>query len=72
MSAYIRTPLEYKKVPLCNKGMVSAKAVRDHQLRINRRTAEAQSLIASVLMANNGLNPAQKEALRKAKDLLND
>lgn len=36
----------------------------------NRRKG-AKSLIDFVLMANN-INPAQREALKKAKELLND
>lgn len=35
------------------------------------RRKSAKSLIDFVLMANN-LNPAQREALNKAKELLND
>lgn len=69
MSHYKRTPLRFKKVSL-QKGVVPASKIKPHQKKIQSATKEAQSLIAQVLMTN--LNPAQKQALDKAKNLLND
>lgn len=59
---YDRVKVDYKKEPL----KISVKLKSE-----NKKHKEAQSLIAQVLMANSGLNPAQRESLRKAKDLLN-
>lgn len=71
MSTYVRTPLEFKKRRL-PVGMIETARVKEQYIAITKSTREAQSLIAQVLMANSKLNPAQKQALQKAKDLLND
>lgn len=69
--------LKYKRVPITFKGCSSIgtdkkvpQVVKDIITRQHKQKNEASSKIRFVLMANNGLNSAQIEALREAVTIL--
>ena len=75
MSLYVREPIEFKQYPTVVNivNVVEKEPVKSavKPVSIPPGIKEAISNIDFVLFSNNGLNPAQREALKKAKELLN-
>lgn len=66
--------MSYKREPITFKGVKMkcklTKSVKDLISSLFTRNREASQRIRFVLMANSGLNPAQKQALREAVEIL--